>query len=180
MSYNRLFHHLIKTLFVAAILSCSMLVLSLPEDEFQLINIQADNATHDEKKGLTIYNGQVVLEQGSLKVEADTITIYSDKNREIKQLTAVGSPAKYQQKPEIDEDIIYASANTITYKINAGEIIFTGRAQIIQGQTQLKSDNITYLSKQKIFKAQKNKSGDTNQRVEMIIPPKKKLTTEKP
>lgn len=180
MSNNRLFHSLAKALLLGGFLSISIVAVGMPGDEFELIKIQADSAIHEEKKGLTVYTGQVILEQGSIKVEADKITVFRDKNGEITQLSADGKPAKFQQKPDIDQDIVYASANSVTYTISDGKIVFVGNTRINQGQAQLKSDTITYLSNQQIFKAQKNTSSDKSQRVEMIIPPKKKITEDKP
>lgn len=162
-------------LFIILTLSCSILhVHALPDDENQLIKIQADNAFHDNKKGLTLYSGDVFMQQGSLKINADKITISSKKNGDVNRLEAQGKPAKFQQQPEVDGDIVYGHAQHINYQVHNGEINFDGDAFIQQGEAKLNSDKITYITNQQVFKAQRSpESKGKPQRVEMIIPPKK-------
>ena len=46
------------------------LALGLPSDREQPIHISADKALRDEKKGITVYQGNVEMNQGSLRIEA--------------------------------------------------------------------------------------------------------------
>ena len=65
---------------IAVTLLCilvSQFSLALPDDRQQPIHISADNALRDEKKGITIYRGNVVLNQGSLHISANRITDFS-------------------------------------------------------------------------------------------------------
>lgn len=154
---------------------------ALPDDQAQDIKIQADSAFHSEKEGLTIYEGEVILQQGSLKVEADKITAKTDSQGEIQTLTATGKPAKFQQQPALDQDIVYGQANRVSYRLDKDKLVLSGNASIKQGKALLNSDKITYLANQQIFKAEQRQTdkSDKPQRVEMIIPARPKKTEDK-
>jgi lipopolysaccharide export system protein LptA len=68
----RYFVHLL-----AGLLSISLAsnwCLALPDDREQPIHISADKALRDEKQGVTIYSGNVQMNQGSMHIEADKRT----------------------------------------------------------------------------------------------------------
>lgn len=155
-------------------------IQALESDQHQMIKIQADSAYLDDKKGLTIYEGNVDLQQGSLKIHADKITLTSHKNGDIDTLTAKGRPAKFQQKPSKDENIVYGRASVVKYEISKEKITLKGNAHIKQGQAELNSDNIVYLANQQIFKAQRDTTSKNQKpkRVQMIIHPKKKTSED--
>ncbi len=47
--------------------------LALPSDRSQPITLLADRATFSERTGVTTYTGNVVIEQGTMKLQADSI-----------------------------------------------------------------------------------------------------------
>lgn len=161
---------------LAALLG-SINLLALPDDQYQPIEIHADSAIRHEKEGLTTYQGNVFMKQGSLKVEADSITVSNTANQGATNLIAIGKPATFQQQPEADKDIVYAAAYSINYALDAGRIELAGEAKLTQGEAKITSDKIVYLSDQQVFKAEKVIDGsvDKPQRVQVIIPAKKKL-----
>lgn len=176
---TRLTQQLILTPVIIFLL-CSH-ALALDSDLSQMIDIQADSAFHDEKNGLTIYQGNVSLQQGTLKIKAQKITINTNKDGDISILTAQGKPAKFEQKPSLDQEIVYGRANLISYELLKEKISLQGNAHIKQGQAELNSDSITYLANQQVFKANRDKAlkDKKPKRVHMIIPPKKKRTEDK-
>ena len=74
-------------------------VLALSSDRHQSIIIHSDSAERDETKGTTTYSGNVVMQQGSMRIEADEVVIVNDKSK-VTQIVATGKPARYQQQPE--------------------------------------------------------------------------------
>ena len=48
---------------------------ALPSDRDQPIRVQADSAELDDKQGVAVYRGSVVITQGSLKITGDTVTL---------------------------------------------------------------------------------------------------------
>lgn len=162
-------------------LTISLNVMALPDDQYQPIEIQADSAIRHQKEGLTTYQGNVFMKQGSLQVDADTITVSNTDGKNATNLIAKGSPARFQQQPELDKSIVYASANIINYAIEDGRIELAGNALLTQGDAKISSDKIVYLSNEQVFKAEKTAGNalGTTQRVQVIIPAKKKQPDEK-
>ena len=65
---------------------------ALDSDQEQPIRITADEALRDEKQGYTVYRGNVRMTQGTLRIEADAITIYH-RSEEADRIVAEGRPA---------------------------------------------------------------------------------------
>ncbi len=81
-------------------------VNALPDDRDQPIHITADQALRDEKKGMTVYSGNVHMSQGSLRISADKITIFHS-TEELDRVIAEGSPATLQQQPDPDKGPVF-------------------------------------------------------------------------
>ena len=64
------------TLLGCVLLALPVAALALPEDRDQPIRITADQALRDEKQGFTVYSGNVNMDQGTLHIDADKITVY--------------------------------------------------------------------------------------------------------
>ena len=63
----------------AALLLCTILsaaAVALPDDREKTISIESDSAERNEKTGLTVYQGNVIISQGSILIEADKITLH--------------------------------------------------------------------------------------------------------
>ena len=66
-------------LFFSLALACaSSVAMALPSDREQPIRVQADSAELDERQGVAVYRGSVVITQGTLKITGDTVTITQD------------------------------------------------------------------------------------------------------
>lgn len=170
-----------KLLALIALATCS-LTFALPDDQYQPIEIHADSAIRHEKEGLTTYQGNVFMKQGSLQVEAESITVSNASNQGATNLVATGTPARFQQQPAPDQEIVFASASSINYDLDAGRIELAGEAKLTQGEARITSDNIVYLSDEQVFKAEKSSDSGNGtrepQRVQVIIPAKKKQADE--
>ena len=156
---------------LALCLTFSQPALSLPGDREQAIQITADSATRDEKKGLTIYSGNVVLDQGSLHISADTITVFRI-NEEGDKIVARGQPASVQQQPAVDEELMRAHAEIIEYFKAEDRLRLRSSAQIEQGGSTVTGNIIDYYITQQLVKAGSDKTREDS-RVTTIIPASK-------
>mgnify|MGYP005993882871 FL=1 len=89
--------------------------LALESDATEEITIESNRAELDRKAGTAIYIGDVVLEQGTLKITADRITLYSNEQRKLTKAVAIGIPAHFQQQMEGEKGLTKAKGKTITY-----------------------------------------------------------------
>ncbi|CAA0081313.1 Lipopolysaccharide export system protein LptA [BD1-7 clade bacterium] len=152
-------------------------VQAMPSDREQPIRITADSATHSEKTGITVYLGDVYLEQGTLKLQGEKVTIHSTPSGEVTYAEAVGQPAKLQQKPATDKETMYGEADEIHYKIAGETITFVDNAYLKQGKSEMKGDHIEYQSQAQMFKARSSKDASNGKpkRVEIVLPPQSQL-----
>lgn len=142
--------------------------LALPEDRFQAIEISAERAYRDDKAGFTVYSGDVVLEQGTLKIEAEKLTIFHDREA-ADRIIAVGEPARMRQKPEPEKDFVTASAGRIIYEKSRERILLRVDASIEQEGAIVSGESIDYFMAQQRVSANAS-SDDAEARVQVTIP----------
>ncbi len=140
----------------------------LPEDRLQAINIESDRASRNDKTGLTIYEGSVILTQGSINIRADKITVHSKANK-VSKIVCIGEPAHYHQQPEPDAGLVIARANTIEYHLDRDAITLRKNASLDQEGTVLKGEIINYDLKEELIEARGDEKGTG--RIQMVIPP---------
>lgn len=145
--------------------------LGMPGDREQAIHISADKALRDEKKGLTVYSGNVVLDQGSLHISADRITVFRI-NEEGDKIVAKGQPALVQQKPSEDEELMRAHADIIEYYKGEDRLRLQSNAQIEQGSSTVTGNTIDYFISKQLVKAGSDTSREDS-RVMVVIPANK-------
>ena len=174
---TKLFSLTFKCLF-SLLMASHVCVVALPDDAQQAIKIEADSAKRMEKVGIMQYLGNVVLQQGSLIVKADSININNNADGEITHIIATGKPVEFEQQPQIDQEKIIAQAAQVNYWITEGKVSLTGQAKLQQGASSLNSDTIVYLIKEQVFTAEKedSESNSTSSRVQMVIPAPSKQT----
>lgn len=122
------------------------LVLALPEDKKQPIEIEAQSVIVDETTGFSEFSGNAEVRQGSLLLLAELIQVQTN-NDEVVSMTAKGSlekPAKYVQSQENQSRFIEASATLITYDVNAGMIFLVGNARLVQGFDSFSGKTLNY------------------------------------
>ena len=139
---------------------------ALPEDAAQPIQINADSAELDENRNLAVYHGNVRMEQGTMRVTADTMTIEL-KDQLVVRISAEGDRAHYQQRLTADESMVFADAKTITYYTQEERVQLKGRAYLTQNLNEFSGDEINYNIRDGKVDAQGNGDG----KVQMILQP---------
>lgn len=143
-------------------------VSALPDDRSQDIEITAERAIRDERAGYTIYSGDVILEQGSLLIEADRLTIYHDAEA-ADRIIAVGEPATLRQQPELDKGFVTASAGRIVYEKTRERVLLRQDAVIEQDGAVVSGESIDYFMAEQRVRADAP-AADEDARVQVIIP----------
>ncbi|OUS13797.1 lipopolysaccharide transport periplasmic protein LptA [Gammaproteobacteria bacterium 53_120_T64] len=147
--------------------------LALPSDRQATITVEADRATINEKTGITEYQGAVVIQQGSLLIEAEQVTIYATDGQAHK-IICIGKPAHYQQRPNVEDGLVNAHANTIEYYLDTDVITLIKNASLEQQGSTLRGDHINYDLKAELVVAKG--SANSQQRVHMVIPASQPVT----
>ena len=142
---------------------------ALPEDRDQPIHITADQALRDEKKGVTVYSGNVHMTQGSLHITASKITIFHTAE-ELDRIIAEGAPATLQQQPDPNKGPVHARAQVITYYRTEERVHLQREAHIEQDGAIVTGNSIDYLVAEQLVKADSDQK-QSGTRVQVVIPP---------
>lgn len=161
--------NLTKSLLLLSVL-VSLGAQALPTDRDQPIHIEADKATRDQKQGITTYQGRVVMDQGSIHIEADQVIIYSQEKK-VGRILATGSPARFQQQPAPDKQVIKANGQRLDYRVADDKLTIEGDASVTQEGSQISGDLINYNIHLAVVEAGAL-TGDQHQgRVKMVLQP---------
>lgn len=150
---------------------------ALPSDRDQPIRIQADSAELDDRQGVAVYRGDVIITQGTLKITGDTVTITQTASGDIDVFTSVGNLAYYEQKPAVDKDIVKAYGKTIQYFASNERIVLIDQAKVIQEGNTFEGEKIVYDTRRQIVNAGRATNTDVSTprpRVDMVIQPRKR------
>ena len=164
----------------------STLSLALSSDQDQPIEVAADYAELDDAKGLTIYKGDVVVTQGSMKVTGDELTVTYTEAGDMDTMIVIGKPAHFEQMPDNSKVKDEAEALRIEYYSLKNLMYLIKKAVMKQEDSHLSGDKIEYntLTNKIISKgsakasSDKNSKKDGNGRVKIILKQKKKPSTE--
>jgi lipopolysaccharide export system protein LptA len=153
----------------ALLLCLPALAHGLASDRDQPITIEANTATLKEKEEVSIYRGNVHLNQGTLKLHGDTLTVYT-KDEHIEKAILTGTPATFVQRPDGEDIDQHAEAQRMDYQATDGLLILTGAARVWQTDgKELRSEKITYDINRNTALAG---SSDGDNRVHIILQPK--------
>lgn len=155
----------------------SVNALALPTDRDQPIHIQSDDAQLDDKQGVAVYTGGVVITQGSMKITGNKVTVTRAANGDVDVFTAVGNLAYYEQKPAVDKPIVQAYAVTIQYFASQDRIVLVDKAKVINDGNTSEGEKIVYDTVRQVVNAGRatgTKVTTPRPRIDMVIQPKKK------
>ena len=125
-------------------LSLAQMASALPDDADKPINIRADSVEYDQNGNRIIYRGSVQVDQGTLRVTAETMTIDLQDGKKVLRIVAEDTPAHYQQQIEVDEEPVRAQALTIIYHTQDERVDLKGDGNLGQEGSTLTGDLIVY------------------------------------
>lgn len=138
-------------------------------DRDQPIHIEADSVEIDEERAISLYIGNVVVEQGDTRIEANQVLVRHRPNHQPEQITALGDPAKYRRQAEGETKENRAHALRMEYDVINDEITLIDEAVLFQGKDRFSSDRIIYDRANARVKAGGSAAG--SERVRITITP---------
>ena len=144
---------------------------ALESDKDQPITIDSNTATYDDATGTSIYTGNVVSIQGSMRVESDKLVVCF-KDGEAEKLVFTGKRAKFKQTPSEGAKDITGEALTGEYYPKKNLLVLIEEATVWQGNGTYSSRRIEYDSKSSLVKAGDDSSG--SKRVHVTLQPEHK------
>ncbi len=118
--------------------------IALDSDSDQPMFVEADAAELDEKQSISLYLGNVEVQQGSMRILADEVLVHHKPNRQPRKIIAIGNPVRYRQVLDNDPEEVRARAQRMEYEADREEITLIDDAELLQGEDRFASDRIVY------------------------------------
>ena len=157
---------------------------ALVTDSEQPIEIQADFAELDDQEGKTIYVGNVVVTQGSIKMTGDKLKVNFSEARDLEDIFIEGRPAYFKQTRDSGDDV-EGEGLLIEYHAQKNLLHLIEKAKLTQGDRIFTGNRINYDTEKSLITARaapKPPPGAVKpaprQRVRIIIPAKKSKAKE--
>lgn len=170
-------HRVLAGLFV---LCSAASAYALPDDWQQEMVILSDHAELDRKAGVVIYEGNVILTQGTLRIESERLLIIRTDST-LEKAVAEGTakkPARYQQQINPGKPLTKAHGQRIDYFARQREVNIQGNAQLQQDGNLFSGERILYDMTKETVSASggTSTSGQTGgngekQRIKVVIQP---------
>jgi lipopolysaccharide export system protein LptA len=160
---------------VRADLLVCLLALALPAhaekaDREKPVNVEADSVRVDDVKRVSVYEGHVILTQGTLMITADRIDVRQDEQG-LASGEAVGKPAYFRQKMDNSEEYAEGWAQRVEYDSRVEKLKLIGQARLKRGIDELRGQLITYDGMTEYYQAVGSTSAGPG-RVRAVIRPK--------
>jgi len=159
------------------ILSIATNAFSEEADRSKAIEIESDTMTIDDAKSISIYKGDVILTQGTLKIKANELTVRED-SQGFQHSTAIGKPTTFKQKRNGGQGYIEGRADRIEYDGHMDKVHLYINASVKRGNDTVFGDYIMYDTNAEFAQAlsgsTRNENGDEVKkgRTRVIIKPK--------
>lgn len=135
---------LIKTFVtVFCLLLSAQAVLAEQADRTKPVNIEANSVNMDDLHKVGVYEGNVILTQGTLMLRADKIEVHQD-GEGFSTAVAYGNPVYFRQKQDGSDEYIEASANRIDLDNKQNTVLLTGDAKLKKGADVLHASTMFY------------------------------------
>lgn len=166
-----------------AIAACCALLLSTvcsaeKADREKPINLEADRVTVDDARQTSVFEGNVVLTQGTLVIRGDRMEVRQD-SAGFRHGTTWGDLAYFRQKREGHEEYIEGWAERIEYDGRTEKMQMFNRAMMKRGQDEVRGNYISYDSATEFFQvigggAKAATANNPEGRVRAVLQPKPK------
>ncbi len=169
----------LKFLLVSFFVGMSLPAMAEKADREKPVHLEADNVTLDDIKKISVFEGNVLLIQGTLMLRADHVEAKQNGDG-LQNVTAKGNPVSFRQKRDGVDEYIEGYASEIEYDNVQSMLRLIGDARLRKGGDEIRGAQITYDAKTEFYKVigQQGTSGASG-RVRVIIRPKPKAGLEK-
>jgi len=167
-----------KPLLSVVLLCLSTASFGLQTDSQQSIKVEADDqVVFDIARNTQTWSGNVIMQQGSMRIAAEKIVIHSD-GKKTSRIVATGHPAQFRQTPKPGQQDIEAKAFKLEYNVEGKTLHLIDRATIVQQGASLSGNRIDYDVKKALVKADGADNRGEQGRVRMVIPPQQALESQ--
>lgn len=159
----------------AAVLLAGLLALPAAAekgDRDKPIHLEADTVTLDDIKKISVYEGNVVLTQGTITMRADHVQV-SQNTEGLDTVVATGHPVAFRQKLDGRDEYVEGYAERVEYKDSTRQVELIGQARLRRNEDELRGARISYNADTEFYKVVGEPGAQTPAgRVRAVIRPK--------
>ena len=130
-------------LVVPGLLLCGPAANAEKADREKEINVGADRLTADDVARTSLFEGNVVVTQGTMRITAEKVAVREDADRN-KFYVATGAPVTFRQKRDRIEDWIEGYAQRAEFDDKNDVLRLFTRARVKSNQGEITGDFISY------------------------------------
>ena len=157
----------LKLALAGSLLAASLPAMALTGDTNQPIHIESDQQSLDMQGNIVTFTGNVVVTQGSIKINADKVVVTRPADQKGKEvIDGYGNPATFYQMQDNGKPV-KGRASKMHYELANDFVVLTGNAYLEQLDSNIKGDKITYLVKEQKMQA----FSDKGKRVTTVLVP---------
>jgi len=120
-------------------------------DRGKPINLESDRMHVDDVQKVSVFEGKVVMTQGTLSIHADRVTVRQDKDGH-QYGSASGNPATFRQRRDGASEYIEGEAARIEYDGKLDRVEFFDRARLKREPAdEVRGNYISYDSRTEFF-----------------------------
>jgi lipopolysaccharide export system protein LptA len=139
-------------------LACAALLASLPAvvhaekaDRDKPIQLEADAVTLDDLRKVSVYQGNVILSQGTMMLRADRVQVTQNADG-LERVSASGRPVAFRQKLDGRNEFIEGYADRVEYHGATSQLELIGQARLRRGDDELRGAQISYNAETEFYK----------------------------
>ena len=116
-------------------------LFALADDGEQPINVEADSLEVRDQENISIYTGNVRLNQGSLEFRCDRLTLHFDDQKELVLMEMSGAPATFRQLDDEQQEL-NGQAEQLQYRQMESILVLSGNARFSHNGDTIESNRI--------------------------------------
>ncbi|MBN8761550.1 MAG: lipopolysaccharide transport periplasmic protein LptA [Thiobacillus sp. 65-69] len=141
-------------------------------DRSKPVNLEADTVTLDDIRKVSVYEGNVILTQGTILLRADRVQA-TQNDAGLDRVVATGRPVAFRQKLDGQDEFIEGFADRVEYSGATGQLELIGQARLRRGSDELRGAQISYNANTAFYKVVGQPNAQTPAgRVRAVIKPK--------
>ena len=143
----------LKLVLLGSLFAAPLSAWALTGDTDQPIHIESDQQSLDMQGNVVTFTGNVVVTQGSIKINADKVVVTRPGGEQGKEvIDGYGNPATFYQMQDSGKPV-KGRASTMHYELAKDFVVLTGNAYLEQLDSNITGDKITYLVKEQKMQA---------------------------
>ena len=120
-------------------------------DREKPIQADSDKLTLDNAQKISVFEGNVVIVQGTMRITADRVVLHEDKDG-FRHASGVGKQTTFRQKRDDVDEYVDGTADRFEYDGKADRLELFGHANLKRAQDDIRGEYISYDTRTEFFR----------------------------